>query len=685
MCYILFILSFITFNLLNIKNLYSCESDSVCLSNTKTCFIPISQGLRLFEQTHIPSKERKDCVFGIDFSTKYFFQQSINDCQISNLLFQTNNLLFQGNISGTDTGRPSNALVPEYFGLAPDTDYNLCISPKIRNQILEFQASFNYENLWIQINAPVVFANWKISSNNTSCPTNSIGDIFLDEAGDFIVTNTGNIYNVSGNKDGVIPAIDNNTGLFLGDNSIQNNLEEALFVPPYYEIDNKNYIYSENEPYANVGYWNTPTYNSIDSLGNITDLNNQNNLNGEHLSNIIYPVADEKSITLQIDQIDINPAGSIQSAVGGYTFGDLQTRSYNLINLTNNSFNQKIGVADLQLFFGYDFYHCDKLQIGGYIRSTIPTGTNINSAFMQYVFSPIIGNGRHFGLGAGLTSNYYIYECNDSELFIHVDTYFMSLFSSNQFRTFDQNGNSMSRYAVVKKLQYTGNVDEFSDSFNYLGLNVLGDVNSQFIDITIPFSGEFIIDLIYSSCNNNIGIGYSLVGQSKENSCSINNCFTANTVLSSDSSLEVGQNYYGYKGDCPVSVLVLEGLDNTIYDGDVPLIPVNSLFYAKFSDNVIIGGTSGAYLYGNQTGIFNQDENIMIKTSASDVFTLPDLNRSGLMESQILNRIFGYIEHVWKDYAYTPFLKVIASCGFTPSNYITAKYWDAGIEFGCSF
>ena len=71
----------------------------------------------------------------------------------------------------------------------------------------------------------------------------------------------------------------------------------------------------------------------------------------------------------------------------------------------------------------------------------------------------------------------------------------------------------------------------------------------------------------------------------------------------------------------------------------------------------------------------------------TDVFeTFPQItNRSGLMESQALNILFGHVDYTWSDCCWMPTLGLIGSVGFTGSSSVTANYWDAGARFGFSY
>lgn len=627
-----------------------CSSEKInCLKYTKTCFIPISQGTRLYAQYHTP-KNNLDCNLKIDFEAMYFLQESMNSCEIAKSLFEYNPLLFSGNSDFNDEFRPKNAMVPEYFGLGNDTDTKLMLFPSIKNQTLEFQLNASKKNFWFQVNIPVVWANWKI--NNGIIPDNKVGgnDLDIDNNDDPAIIKRVDLINPyqtgSTDEDGNITYTNNTDIQFIND-YFYNNL-------------NVNQEFSSDQNSIGVSYWKVASY---------TDTNDD----PVTLSNELNQVVNSDDSLLNVYQDAVYPSDSLVEALNGYKFGDLTQRSFNLFNFGNNSYNNYIQVADIQLWFGYDFLHLDKMDAGFYIRATIPTGTNINSIWNNYLFSPVIGNGRHLAIGAGLNGQFYFLKNECSSLEIHMDGYFMHLFGSDQFRTFDLTNQPMSRYAIVKELKYKNipfDSNSNNNSFLYQGLYPLGDINSKNINITIDLMGEALIDLIYKKNNFSSGLGYSFTGQTKEKSC--DECDLKNI----DNNILPGRIYYGYKGANELSEITLLSSDNSIFSSSIPLTPTNSSFYVKNNENVTLGGNSGVYFYGEGTNG---------EVSQNDVFSLPQINRSGLMEAQILNRIFAHIEYSWKDCLYNPILRILGAYGFVPNSYLTAQYWDFGVQFSCSF
>jgi hypothetical protein len=92
-----------------------------------------------------------------------------------------------------------------------------------------------------------------------------------------------------------------------------------------------------------------------------------------------------------------------------------------------------------------------------------------------------------------------------------------------------------------------------------------------------------------------------------------------------------------------------------------------------WSDSSCSVSTNGAYDAGSE------------QTAGDGAYiTLPDFgNCSGLMDRQILNRIFAHIDYIWRDCCWQPEFGILGSIGFGSAN--TPKYWDVGARFGVSF
>ena len=110
------------------------------------------------------------------------------------------------------------------------------------------------------------------------------------------------------------------------------------------------------------------------------------------------------------------PAATIKQALSGnFTFGDMQTPwEFGKFKFGKQTKN---GVAGVTLIAGYDFWRNSCEHFGIFLRYTAPTG---NKANPTYVFSPVIGDGKHHEIGAGLTHHAQLWSKDDDQSVWHL-------------------------------------------------------------------------------------------------------------------------------------------------------------------------------------------------------------------------------------------------------------------------
>ena len=201
-------------------------------------------------------------------------------------------------------------------------------------------------------------------------------------------------------------------------------------------------------------------------------------------------------------------AGTLQEALSGdFVFGDMQTpwRSGHF------DFCRRIrnGLADIDLILGYDFINNDCYYFGAFLQAVLPTGRKTRS---EFVFDPVVGNGGHFELGAGLSAHSILWAGEDYNLSVYFEGNITHLFRSRQCRLFDLLHNGpFSRYLLLKefnsdgtKLTYNGNLynaTEFATRAANVRLSVKGDAS---------------IKLAYRWCGFGLDIGYNIYGHTHE-------------------------------------------------------------------------------------------------------------------------------------------------------------------------
>lgn len=736
------------------------STTKICASS-KTIFIPISQSQNLYTQSHLPLVSAEGLEFNL--SLTYRFQQANNGQDIAESIFQTNPLVFAGSINNFDEGRPKNALVPEYFGLAPDTTAQFKLNPRIRNQIIDMQFYCQIENYWFQTNIPLVKAQWKPTNNRIENDT-FVGLSPLQEEAQIYVYNIGQTLNklpgqlppqscdtiktipfydilpiptdvdltnpvlskkdytgayiVSGNdiseETGTYTSLqvsDQNTGAKNFSESIGN---EGLAITD--ELNQQNWK-------LGIGLWQTPVYSganyvppciATDGSTNGSEINVTSTIAlTSNLENTATSESGESQNMIVIKQPQQTPAGSFSEAMSGeFNFNNSIFREYGNLKFDQDQMTEKWQLADILLWFGYDACRDERKHLGVYLKMVIPTGTVINQEWLTYALNPVVGNGHHFEFGGGLSAHYDYCQRENLVLRGKVDGYLTHVFNTTQTRWFDKVNLPMSRYAIVKQLQFTGNAENnpLNDNYFLQKLTYLGNNNIGEFTISNDIRAEAIaeLNLQYNLFSASLGYAFSGLTADKINPCE-------NRLVNTTNQEQPNSISYGFKGNAPLSTLVVTNInannetftpdDKKDADGitpqNYPLVAVYSAdastnltteIMVKSSADVTIGGNSGAYFYGNTT---NQQEvpdgesssTTYTGPSSNDLFSLPYItpeNRSGLMEGQMLNRLFGKIEYTWES-LYEPTLGIVGSYGFTTKEYFTANYWDLGIYVGCTF
>jgi hypothetical protein len=668
--------------LLLIISLYAINHNAAC-DKVKTLFKPLSSSMHLQTQYHKPMYD-PESIFNANIRINYYYQSTREKDYLAQNLFQYNPLLFQGEIQlNGDLGRDQKALVAPYFGLQQNANISLQLNPRITNTVVDIQLNLESERYWLQTNFPITRTVWKLNKYDDLTVIGSYGNLPLQDQGNAIITASNDSavapYNTSADGSSFLPVAASTQDL------IQN-----LFGYCNLDSDFNDQEYNtETNPFGNA-YLGLGSYEKCSFYGSTIEesptqtnfiFSNQYNINlNNQINDIFNPSFPTNKSGLIINQPEVNGVNSITDALGGFIFGDLQERKYNLFNFSNTELQQQIGLADINTEIGYDFIKNNKGHFGSYIKIIIPTGTHIGKEYVKYTFAPIIGNGRHFELGLGISGHYMFSENQYNTSHIHIDGYLTHLFSSRQFRTFDKKNLPMSRYALVKELHYDiGANAKIDDLYSYNHtLKVLGDVNSDWLDISVGLRGEGLIDIVHHYKNWEIGAGYCFAGQTQE---------TASYAYENSTQTKNVDHaiVYGFKGNTYVDTLIFKtyGPDEKTFNYDPSGIQ-GSWIQAKTNGDVATDGNSGAYKYGTSTS----SGDVAIGTMSKDVFILSDIdcnNRSGLMDGQILHKLFFHIDYMWSDIQWEPQIGVFGSYGFSPINYKTADYWDIGARFGFIF
>jgi len=320
--------------------------------------------------------------------------------------------------------------------------------------------------------------------------------------------------------------------------------------------------------------------------------------------------------------------GSLQSALTGGTFGDMQQPwSFGRFPFCSQTKNAVSGVA---LVAGWNFWQSDCGHFGLFFQYVAPTG---NKPDPRYLFSPVVGNGGHNEVGGGLSAHYELWnnDC-DQALNVYLDGYVMTALRNCQTRSFDFLGKGcLSRYMLLESLSAT-------TPLTYTGSLINGiDFATRRAQVKVSVKGDATLRFVYSHGGFNFGFGYNAYGQSQEDvrlaNAPVNGC-NGTPVLTAAN--------YGFKG-CA-----------SLYAAGVRISPA----VTQSGATINLCGVNDA------TPQFIQDPTVVAPAvscsgNASDILSTGVLNlESGAAPKQFTNKGFATLDYTWAECNYSPYLGI---------------------------
>lgn len=342
-------------------------------------------------------------------------------------------------------------------------------------------------------------------------------------------------------------------------------------------------------------------------------------------------------------------------------------------------------VADLRAQLGWNFLSCPNYHLGASIYAAAPTG---NRPHGQYIFEPIIGNGKHWELGAGITWHTNIHKSEDecSSFDIYVDANLTHLFKTRQCRTFDLIGKPFSRYMLMAKMSgdvqnlYAGAEEQdlvapsaqFAHEFA-----PLANISTIPVNVSASIQADIIVKLSWTHENFQCDLGYNFWTRSCEKICPYTgpccyNKFPLNTWV--------------LKGDAFVYGFESAYIDSTTPPYDVSF--AGTPLSASESQATIFGGSNNwpngknkipwssnggiDNIIGALTAQTDPLEHVLstystldgrwypVGTSLNPTFIkVEDLDLAAGRQRGISNKLFTHINYTWADHCgWTPFIGV---------------------------
>jgi len=389
---------------------------------------------------------------------------------------------------------------------------------------------------------------------------------------------------------------------------------------------------------------------------------------------------------------------SDSSINGIHTWGDMtEALQYTKINSACCK-RTKTKLSDLQMALGWNFFQAEDRHMGLHILAGFPTA---GKHCCEYVFSPVIGNGGHFELGAGVTASSRLWMSDDEErsLWVYVDANAAHLFKRRLLRTFDLIGKkdvdrSNSRYMLVQEMTslaenlYTEVDGSYpASTFQYSGkLLPLANITTCCADISIAVQGEFTAKFTYNTGRWSFDLGYNLWGRTGETICAC---------------CKIPSNKYALKGDAFIvgfgpgddtSGLAATESDATIYAGTNT--PYGTDYVENHKANPSIDPTAALAWYNDGVDRLGTDSTRATQTRSSTTPIFLSCNDLDTRKTPaaLSHKIFAHLGYAWNNDApddrWTPFLGIGGEAEFSgrvSGVYTALSQWGFWLKGGLAF
>ncbi|MFA5306834.1 MAG: hypothetical protein WC365_05280 [Candidatus Babeliales bacterium] len=271
------------------------------------------------------------------------------------------------------------------------------------------------------------------------------------------------------------------------------------------------------------------------------------------------------------------------------------------------------GVADIDLALGYKFFNKEKYFGSIAIGLTIPTG---NEADGVQMFTPIVGNGKHFGLGADLNLGGRIWGDIDHNFKAICRMKYRYLFENSERRTLGIKGYNWGPYLLLVQAGVAANVAT--------SLIPAANVTTLNVDVTPGSQFDGILGITYNNGGFNLDLGYNAYIRENEH-VHLKDAFEAgayavanrsyntsiNNHLATPSTITIGINDVTDGGLAAGTTAILSKDTLDVDAASTPSQFTNSLYAGlgynfKDWDSPLMLGLGGKYEWASKNSVLTQ-------------------------------------------------------------------------------
>lgn len=371
----------------------------------------------------------------------------------------------------------------------------------------------------------------------------------------------------------------------------------------------------------------------------------------------------------------------------------------------------KTSLAEIQMALGYNFFQADNYHFGLNFRVYAPTGNHPDG---ELLFQPIVGNGKHWEVGAGLTTHCTFWESEDEEssFGFYLDANFTHVCKAHQTRTFDLKCKPNSRYMLAERMGTS-----VINLFAHPGEGVIAGStapSAQFKNLFVPVanlttlkvsvSNPVQIDLSalfnYTICGISIDLGYNFWSISCEKIEPVCDCI--NRLQTDTWALKGDSHVFGFVGNGgvtppnPGSAVALSATQTgaannnggaTIHSGTNNFVDPNpndgGIGGIRPTRNPGVDNPAFAQTTADASGAEILDRTVgglQTETSLDPVLiTFADIDFDGARTKGLSNKIFAHISYTWTECDdLMPYLGIGGKAEFGP------REKDGNCKLNCS-
>jgi hypothetical protein len=359
----------------------------------------------------------------------------------------------------------------------------------------------------------------------------------------------------------------------------------------------------------------------------------------------------------------------------------------------------KTALAEIQMVLGYNFFQNDNYHFGLNLRVYAPTG-NRPDAFL--LFQPIVGNGKHWEVGGGLSTHYAFWqsECNESSFGVYLDANFTHLFKAHQRRTFDLKGKPNSRYMLAERMGtkvlnlfahpnpgVVANATIPSAQFQSF-FTPVANLTSLKVNVSNAVQSDVVLLFNYYYCGLSFDVGYNLWAISCEKitqRCECVNRFDTDLWALKGDSQAFGFDAASLATSIPLSATQTGAANN---NGGATINSGTNNFIDQNPNDGGIGGIrptrnpgvdNPAFAQtapppiGNDSEIVDRNDGtgLQMETSLNPVlFSLADVDFEGARTKGFSNKVFAHFSYTWTDCDdILPYIGIGAKAEFGPRHH----------------